>query len=224
MQMILAESAMLALGAALLGTVFEWWSAPLVVRLISTPDNPARLVLPAHVRVLGFGVLLIAAVMLLWNGVGEVIGRDAGLCLIQVFADFEAVGVHPHVAHTQRSVGGKLAFDCEVPLCGLRITVMRIGGLLKLSTAKLQSCTRRGDLRKRKDRHVAVVVLPCIDCSLRVALIIVLELPQSGHSKDAKASADDRFIVLEGTVSDADTWIEDSAVAVQYRQYLLSLR
>jgi predicted permease len=58
---------MLALAAALLGSVFAWWSAPLVVRLISTPDSPARLILPADWRVFGFGVLLVAGVMLLFG-------------------------------------------------------------------------------------------------------------------------------------------------------------
>jgi putative ABC transport system permease protein len=66
-QMVLVESGMLAMGAALLGSAFAWWSAPWVVRLISTPDNPARLILPADWRVLGFGVLLIAGVMLLFG-------------------------------------------------------------------------------------------------------------------------------------------------------------
>ena len=66
-QMVLVESAMLALGAAVLGAVFAWWSAPLVVRLISTPDNPARLILPADWRVFGFGVVLIVGVMLLFG-------------------------------------------------------------------------------------------------------------------------------------------------------------
>jgi predicted permease len=66
-QMVLVESAMLALAAALLGSVFAGWSAPLVVRLISTPDSPARLILPADWRVFGFGVLLVAGVMLLFG-------------------------------------------------------------------------------------------------------------------------------------------------------------
>jgi putative ABC transport system permease protein len=66
-QMVLVESAMLALGAALLGAAFAWWSAPLVVGLISTPGNPAHLILPADWRVLGFGVVLIAGVMVLFG-------------------------------------------------------------------------------------------------------------------------------------------------------------
>jgi predicted permease len=66
-QMVLVESAMLAVGAALLGIAFAWWWAPLVVRLISTSDNPARLILPADWRMFGFGVALIAGVLLLFG-------------------------------------------------------------------------------------------------------------------------------------------------------------
>ncbi len=66
-QMVMVESAMLAVGAAVLGAVFAWWSAPWVTTLISTPANPARLILPADWRVLGFGVALIVGVMLLFG-------------------------------------------------------------------------------------------------------------------------------------------------------------
>ena len=66
-QMVMVESAMLAVGAAVLGAFFAWWSAPWVVRLISTAENPAHLILPADWRVLGFGVVLIAGVILLFG-------------------------------------------------------------------------------------------------------------------------------------------------------------
>jgi len=66
-QMVMVESALLALGAAALGSVLAWQAAPLVVRLIGTPDNPARLILPADWRVLGFGVALVVGVMLLFG-------------------------------------------------------------------------------------------------------------------------------------------------------------
>jgi putative ABC transport system permease protein len=66
-QMVLAEGALMALMAAALGGVFAWWSAPLVVRMINPPDNPARLVLPADWRVLGFGVALLMGVTLLFG-------------------------------------------------------------------------------------------------------------------------------------------------------------
>jgi predicted permease len=67
MQMVLVESVMLGLMAAGLGSVFAWWAAPMVVRLISPASNPARLALSADVRVLMVGLLLILAVILLFG-------------------------------------------------------------------------------------------------------------------------------------------------------------
>ena len=55
LQMVLVQSALLAFLAAASGALFAWWSAPFVVSMINPPDNPARLVLPADWRVLGFG-------------------------------------------------------------------------------------------------------------------------------------------------------------------------
>jgi putative ABC transport system permease protein len=66
-QMVLVESAMIALLAAGLGTLFAWWSAPLVVRLINSSDNSIRLILPADLRVLSFNILLIVGVTLLFG-------------------------------------------------------------------------------------------------------------------------------------------------------------
>ena len=66
-QMVLVESALLAAIAATLGALFAWPAAPLVIRLISSPDNPTQLVLPADWRVLGFGLVLVVAVMLLFG-------------------------------------------------------------------------------------------------------------------------------------------------------------
>lgn len=66
-QLVLVESALLALAAAMAGGLFAWWSAPLVVRMINPPDNPARLVLPADWRVLGFGLALTVLVTLLFG-------------------------------------------------------------------------------------------------------------------------------------------------------------
>ncbi|HEY3628365.1 MAG TPA: ABC transporter permease [Terracidiphilus sp.] len=66
-RLVLAESALLALFSAVGGALFSWWSAPLVVGMINPPDNPARLILPADWRVLGFGILLIACVVLFFG-------------------------------------------------------------------------------------------------------------------------------------------------------------
>jgi predicted permease len=66
-QMVLVESALLALLAAASGALFAWWSAPFVVSMINPPDNPARLILPADWRVLGFGIALTLLVVLLFG-------------------------------------------------------------------------------------------------------------------------------------------------------------
>ena len=66
-QMVLVESAMLSGLAGGLGAMFAWRAAPLVLSMISSPDNPARLILPPDWRVLSFGVVLIVGVMLLFG-------------------------------------------------------------------------------------------------------------------------------------------------------------
>jgi predicted permease len=63
-QLILCQSALLALLASVLGAFFAAWSAPFVLSLVNPPDNPARLALPADWRVLGFGFGLILLVVL----------------------------------------------------------------------------------------------------------------------------------------------------------------
>ena len=66
-QLVLVESAILALLAGAIGGLFAWWSAPFVVGMINPPDNPARLALPADWRVMGFGLALTLDVMLLFG-------------------------------------------------------------------------------------------------------------------------------------------------------------
>jgi predicted permease len=64
-QLILVQSALLALLASVLGAFFAAWSAPFVLSLVNPSDNPARLALPADWRVLFFGFALIILVVLL---------------------------------------------------------------------------------------------------------------------------------------------------------------
>src|SRR5580658_1063898 len=66
-QLVLVQSAWLALLAAAIGGLFAWWSGPFVVSMINPPDNPARLLLPADWRVLGFGMVLALGVTLLFG-------------------------------------------------------------------------------------------------------------------------------------------------------------
>jgi putative ABC transport system permease protein len=66
-QLLLVESAWIASLAAAIGGMFAWWSAPLVVMMVNPRDNPARLILPADWRILGFGLALTAAVTCLFG-------------------------------------------------------------------------------------------------------------------------------------------------------------
>jgi predicted permease len=66
-QLVLVESAWLAFLAAAIGALFAWWSAPIIVDKISLPGYPARLVLPADWRVLGFGLALACGVTFLFG-------------------------------------------------------------------------------------------------------------------------------------------------------------
>ena len=64
-QLVMVESAMLALLSAAMGALFAWWSTPFVVDRISFPSDPVRLSLPADWRVLAFGAALTLAVTVL---------------------------------------------------------------------------------------------------------------------------------------------------------------
>jgi predicted permease len=66
-QLVLAESTLIALTATAAGGLFAWWAAPFVVSMINPPDNPVRLVLPADWRVLGFAAAMAFAVSLLFG-------------------------------------------------------------------------------------------------------------------------------------------------------------
>jgi predicted permease len=66
-QLVLVESAWLAMASAALGAWLAWWSAPFVMGRINPPGNPVRLNLPADGRVLAFGVALTLAVTLLFG-------------------------------------------------------------------------------------------------------------------------------------------------------------
>jgi putative ABC transport system permease protein len=66
-RLVMTESALLALIATVLGGLFAWWSAPFVVSMIRPAADPARLVLPADWRVLGFAAAVAAAVTFLFG-------------------------------------------------------------------------------------------------------------------------------------------------------------
>ncbi|HET8637395.1 MAG TPA: ADOP family duplicated permease [Acidobacteriaceae bacterium] len=65
-QLILSQSALLALLASALGAFFAAWAAPFVLSRVNPPDNPARLTLSAdwHVLCFGFGLILLVVLLL----------------------------------------------------------------------------------------------------------------------------------------------------------------
>jgi putative ABC transport system permease protein len=66
-QLVLVESALLAIFAAVAGAAFAWWSAPFVVASINRPDRPASLIFSADWRVLAFAFVLTLIVMFLYG-------------------------------------------------------------------------------------------------------------------------------------------------------------
>lgn len=66
-QLVLVESALMAVIATAIGGVFAWWSAPFIVTRINPSDNPARLVLPGDWRVMVFAMTLSVAVTFLFG-------------------------------------------------------------------------------------------------------------------------------------------------------------
>jgi putative ABC transport system permease protein len=66
-QLVLTESALIAVAASILGSFFAWWAAPFVVGMINPPSDPARLMLPADWRVTAFAVALALTVAILFG-------------------------------------------------------------------------------------------------------------------------------------------------------------
>ena len=75
-QMVLVESAILALFAAAAGGLFAWWAAPFVVSRINPPDHPARLFLTLDWRVIAFTLALTLGVTVLF-GLAPALGASA---------------------------------------------------------------------------------------------------------------------------------------------------
>ncbi len=67
MQLVLVESAILALFAAAIGCLFAIWSAPFVVSRINPPDNPVRLLLALDWRLIAFAIALTFGVTILFG-------------------------------------------------------------------------------------------------------------------------------------------------------------
>ncbi len=125
-QMVLVESALLAFLAAASGALFAWWSAPFVVSMINPPDNPARLILPADWRVMGFGVGLTLTVVLLFGLLPAL--RASSVKPVSVLKG----GDNPH--SRQRLMHGMIAV--QVAFCFL---VLFVAGLFVATFGRLSN-------------------------------------------------------------------------------------
>ena len=66
-QLVLIESAWLAVLSTAMGALMAWWSAPFVMGMINPPDDPARLILTADARVFLFGLAVAIGVTFLFG-------------------------------------------------------------------------------------------------------------------------------------------------------------
>ena len=66
-QMVVIESAWMAVLGTALGGILAWRAAPWIVAMIQSSDDPARLALPADWRVLGFALAMAGVVTLLFG-------------------------------------------------------------------------------------------------------------------------------------------------------------
>jgi putative ABC transport system permease protein len=67
LQLVLVESAMLAILASAVGALFASWSAPLVVSMLARPNEPIRLILDTDWRALGFSLTVMLLGTLLFG-------------------------------------------------------------------------------------------------------------------------------------------------------------
>ncbi len=122
-QLMVVECAWLAFFAACIGGGFAWWAAPWIVEMIGTPDNPARLILPADWRVLGFGVALAFAVTMLF-------GLAPALRASGVKPAVALKGGAPH----RRSRMVRLLIGAQVAFC---VLVLFVAGLFMETSRRL---------------------------------------------------------------------------------------
>jgi len=66
-RLVLVESALLAIAATAVGTLFGAWAAPMVVSMLTSTDNPVRLVLDTDWRALAFSLTLATSVTCLFG-------------------------------------------------------------------------------------------------------------------------------------------------------------
>jgi predicted permease len=123
-QLVLIESAILACLAAMLGTLFAWWSAPFIVGRINPVSDPARLALAMDRRVFLVGLALTLGVTCLF-GVLPAVRASMVTPMLAIKS-----GANPH--GRRRLMGWLIAV--QVAFC---VLVLFVGGLFLATSQRL---------------------------------------------------------------------------------------
>ncbi|BDC52253.1 hypothetical protein F183_A45680 [Bryobacterales bacterium F-183] len=102
LQLVLVESAIVAVLASAAGTLFAWWAAPFVVSMISDPSNPTTVYMPADWRVFLFAAILALAVTFLFGLLPAL--RAAGVKPMAVLRGSESPKSRRRVIHVLTAV------------------------------------------------------------------------------------------------------------------------
>ena len=106
MQLMLVESAMLALAACILGALFAAWAAPFIVSLLAPEEQPVRLVLDPDWRTVALGASLTVIVTLLFGVIPAV--RASAVTPLGALKEMRAPGAQRRL--TDALVVAQMAF------------------------------------------------------------------------------------------------------------------
>jgi hypothetical protein len=121
-QLVLVESALLAICASIIGAVFAWWAAPFVVSLLAQIGEPIRLVLDLDWRSVAFSMALTLTVAVLF-GIAPALRASAVRPLGAIKGHDDP---HAHRRLVRSLIGGQMAFCLFVLfVAGLFATTLR---------------------------------------------------------------------------------------------------
>jgi putative ABC transport system permease protein len=143
MQLLLVESALIAVLATVVGATLAWWSAPAVVGLVSQDSEPIRLLLPTDWRALGFGMLVALGVTVLF-GVAPALRASA----TEPVRALKGSGPLRQRRFLRALAGGQVAF-CFVVVLITGLFVSSLDGLSRVPTGFSAEGVLTLDMRAR---------------------------------------------------------------------------
>jgi predicted permease len=118
-QLMLAESTLLACGASVVGAAFAWWAAPFVLSLLTPLEEPVHLVLDPDWRVAAFGIALTTMVTVSF-GLAPALRASA---VAPITAMRGPSDLHARRHLTRWLIGAQMAFcACILFVTGLLVT------------------------------------------------------------------------------------------------------